>query len=102
MQEPPIEQGMYTGTSVAGMEEFLSVAQKQTEALLKILQTLQTGTYLSLATWGDAYAASHRILGRINIAITLAEEVFERHVVLVPGFVSEDMICDEFKCLTWK
>ncbi len=94
--------GMDPDTAEVGMKEFLSVAQKRTETLLKILQTLQTGTNLSLSAWEDAYAASHHILGRINIAVMLAEEVFERHMILVPGFVSEDMICDEFKCLNWK
>lgn len=102
MQETPTEQGMDTGKADAGMNEYLSVALMQTESLLKILQTLQTGTQLSLATWKDAYAASHRTLERINKAVTLAEEVFDGNVILVPGFVSEDMICDEFKCLTWK
>ena len=101
MQATPIVQGTELDTADTGMREYLSVAEMQTQSLLKILQTLQAGSHLSLATWQEVFAASHRTAERITKAITLAEEVFDGHVVLMPGFVSEDMTCDEFTCLTW-
>jgi len=74
----------------------------QADFFQKILLTLQTGTDLSLEAWQEAFEASKRTLEHINKAITLAQEVFDGHVVMVSGSLSEDMICDEFKCLTWK
>ncbi len=84
------------------MGEYLNVAVMQAEVLQKILRGLQTGTDLSLATWREAFEASHRTLEHINKAVTLAQEVFDGNMVLVSGSMSEDLICDEFKCLTWK
>ncbi len=102
MQETPIVQGVDTTTADTGMREYLSTAAMQAESLLKIFQTLLSGSQLSLATWQEAFAASHRTLERINKAVTLTEEVFDGHMVQTPGFVSEDMTCDEFQCLDWK
>ena len=85
-----------------GMSEYLNAALMQAELLQKILHALQIGTDLSLAAWHEAFEASNRTLERINKAMTVVQEVFDGHVVLVSGSLSEDMICDEFQCLTWK
>ena len=79
-----------------------ALAHSQAELLQKILHALQIGTDLSLAAWHEAFEASNRTLEHINKAMTVAQEVFDGHVVLVSGSLSEDLICDEFKCLTWK
>ena len=89
-------------TAEVGLREYLSVAVMQAEILQKILGTLQDGTDLSLAAWHEAFEASNRTLEHINKAMTMAEEVFDGHVVLVSGSLSEEMTCDEFQCLTWK
>ena len=86
----------------AAMGEYLNVAVMQAEVLQKILRGLQTGTDLSLATWREAFEASHRTLEHINKALTLAQEVFDGHEEQVSGALSEEMTCDEFQCLTWK
>ena len=86
----------------AAMGEYLNAAVMQAEILQKILRSLQTGTDFSLATWREAFEASHRTLEHINKAVTLAQEVFDGHEVLVSGALSEEMTCDEFQCLTWK
>ena len=86
----------------AGLREYLSVAMMQTETLQKILRSLQDGTDLSLAGWREAFEASHRTLEHLKQAVTLAQEVFDGHEVLVSGALSEEMTCDEFQCLTWK
>jgi len=64
----------------------------QTELLRKILRVLQRGGDLSLSAWDEAFDASHRTLEHINKAVTLAQEVFD----------GQDVLCDEFQCLTWK
>ena len=94
--------GVDTDTAETEMSEFLNAALMQTELLQKILGGLQKGTDLSLGTWHEAFEASHRTLEHINKAVTLAQEVFDGNMVLVSGSMSEDLICDEFKCLTWK
>ena len=91
-----------TDAAETGMNEYLNAALMQAELLQKILHALQNGTDLSLAAWHEAFDASNRTLERINKALTVAQEVFDGHVVLVSGSLSEDMLCDEFKCLTWK
>ena len=85
-----------------GMSEYLNAALMQAELLQEFLHALQNGTDLSLAAWHEAFEASNRTLERINKAMTVVQEVFDGHVVLVSGSLSEDMICDEFQCLTWK
>jgi len=102
MQETPMVQTEATDAAETGMSEYLNAAVMQADFLQKILRTLQTGTDLSLEAWQEAFEASKRTLEHINKAITLAQEVFDGHVVMVSGSLSEDMICDEFKCLTWK
>jgi hypothetical protein len=102
MQETAMVQAGATDAAEAGMREYLDAALMQTELLGKILGGLQNGTDLSLAAWGEAFEASRRTLEHINKAMTLAQEVFEGHVVQVSGALSEDLICDEFKCLAWK
>jgi len=91
-----------TDAAETGMSEYLNAALMQAEVLQKILHGLQNGTDLSLAAWHEAFEASNRTLERINKAMTVVQEVFDGNVVLVSGSLSEDMICDEFKCLTWK
>ncbi len=91
-----------TDAAETGMSEYLNAALMQAEVLQKILHGLQNGTDLSLAAWHEAFEASNRTLERINKAMTVVQEVFDGHVVLVSGSLSEDMICDEFQCLTWK
>ncbi len=102
MQETPMPPGVDTDTADTEMSEFLNAALMQTELLQKILGGMQKGSDLSLATWHEAFEASHRTLEHINKAVTLAQEVFDGNMVLVSGSMSEDLICDEFKCLTWK
>jgi hypothetical protein len=102
MQEKPMVQAGATDAAEAGMREYLNVAVMQTELLRKILRGLQNGTDLSLATWREAFEASHRTLEHIDKAVTLAQEVFEGHEVQVSGALTEEMTCDEFQCLTWK
>jgi hypothetical protein len=102
MQEKQIEQRVDTATAEMGMEEYLNAAVKQAEYLRKILDGLQKGTDLSLAAWSEAFDASHRTLEHINKAVTLAQEVFEGHMVQMSGAMSEELICNEFECLTWK
>jgi len=102
MQETPMVQTEATDAAETGMSEYLNAALMQAEVLQKILHGLQNGTHLSLAAWHEAFEASNRTLERINKAMTVVQEVFDGHVVLVSGSLSEDMICDEFKCLTWK
>ena len=74
----------------------------QTELLRKILRVLQRGGDLSLSAWDEAFDASHRTLEHINKAVTLAQEVFDGHMAQVAGALSEDVLRDEFQCLTWK
>jgi len=102
MQETPMMQSGATEAGEAGISDYLDAAVMQAELLQKILRGLQTGTELSLEAWREAFEASKRTLEHINKAMTLAQEVFDGHVILVSGSLSEDMICDEFKCLTWK
>jgi len=102
MQETPMVQTEATDAAETGMSEYLNAALMQAELLQKILHALQIGTDLSLAAWHEAFEASNRTLEHINKAMTLAQEVFDGHVILVSGSLSEDMICDEFQCLTWK
>jgi hypothetical protein len=102
MQETPMVQTEATDAAETGMSGYLNAALVQAEVLQKILHGLQNGTDLSLAAWHEAFEASNRTLERINKAMTVVQEVFDGHVVLVSGSLSEDMICDEFKCLTWK
>jgi hypothetical protein len=102
MQETPMVQAGATDAAEAGMREDLNVAVMQTELLQKILRGLQNGTDLSLAAWSEAFEASHRTLEHISQAVTLAQEVFDRHEVQVSGSLSEEMTCDEFQCLTWR
>jgi hypothetical protein len=102
MQKPPTVQAGVTNATEAGMREYLNVAMMQAEILQKNLGSLQTGTDLSLAAWREAFEASHRTLEHIDKAVTLAQEVFDGHEVLVWGALSEEMTCDEFQCLTWK
>jgi hypothetical protein len=78
------------------------VAVVQAEILPKILHGLQAGADLSLATWREAFEASHRTLDHINKAVTRAEEIFDGHEAQVSGALSEEMTCAEFQCLTWK
>ena len=91
-----------TDAAKTGMSEYLNAAVMQAELLQKFLHALQNGTDLSLAAWHEAFEASHRTVEHINKGITLAQEVFDGNMVLVSGSMSEDLICDEFKCLTWK
>jgi hypothetical protein len=102
MQEKQMEQRVDTGTAEMGMEEYLNAAVMQAEFLRKILGGMQKGTDLSLAAWSEAFDASHRTLEHINKAVTLAQEVFEGHMVQMTGAISEELICDEFQCLKWK
>ncbi len=102
MQEKQIEHKVDTGTAEMGMEEYLNAAVMQAEYLRKILGGLQKGTDLSLAAWSEAFDASHRTLEHINQAVTLAQKVFEGHMVQLSGAMTEDLICNEFECLTWK
>jgi hypothetical protein len=102
MQEKQMEQRVDTARADMGMEEYLNAAVMQTEYLRKILDGLQKGTDLSLAAWSGAFDASHRTLEHINKAVTLAQEVFEGHMVQMSGAMSEELICNEFACLTWK
>jgi hypothetical protein len=102
MQEKQIQQRVNAGTAEMGVEECLNVAALQAEYLRKILDGLQKGTDLSLAAWSEAFDASHRTLEHINKAVTLAQEVFEGHLLQMSGALSEDLICNEFACLTWK
>jgi hypothetical protein len=102
MQEPPMEQVEAMDATQASMREYLEVAVMQAEILPKILHGLQTGSDLSLATWREAFEASHRTLDHINKAVTRAEEIFDGHEAQVSGALSEEMTCDEFQCLTWK
>ena len=84
------------------MNEYLNAALMQTELLRKIVYSMQHGSDLSLVAWQEAFEASHRTLEHINKALTLAQEIFDGHVVLTSGALSEDLLCDEFQCLTWK
>ncbi|HYU75885.1 MAG TPA: hypothetical protein VEL31_24695 [Ktedonobacteraceae bacterium] len=102
MQELPTAQTETTDVAETGLSEYLSAALMQTEFLQKILRNLQEGSDLSLAAWQAAFEASDRTLEHINKAMTLAQVVFDGHVVEVSGALSEALICDEFKCLTWK
>ncbi len=102
MQETPLQPGVDTGTAEIGLSEYLSVALMQADLLRKILYGMQNGTDLSLTAWSEAFEASHRTLEHINKAVTLAQKVFDGHLVQVSGSLSEDLICDEFQCLTWK
>jgi hypothetical protein len=103
MQETPMQPGVDTATAETGMNEYLNAALMQTEFLRKILDGLQkNGNDLSLVTWREAFEAGQRTLEHLNKAMILAQEVFDGHVVLMSGSLSEDLICDEFQCLTWK
>lgn len=102
MQEQSMAQTEATDVAEGGISEYLSAALMQTELLQKILQNLQEGSDLSLAAWHAAFEASDRTLAHINKAVTLAQQVFDGHVVQVSGALSETLICDEFQCLTWK
>ncbi len=102
MPETLMTQTGATNVAETGISEYLSVALMQTELLQKILRNLQEGSDLSLAAWQAALEASDRTLEHIKKALTLAEVVFDGHVVEVSGALSEGLICDEFKCLTWK
>lgn len=90
-------------TDVAGtVSDYLNSALMQTDLLQKILHNLQEGSALSLAAWQAAFEASDRTLAHLSKAVTLAQQVFDGHVVQVSGALSEELICDEFQCLTWK
>jgi hypothetical protein len=102
MQEPPMVRVGAIDATQASMREYLDVAVMQAEILPKILHGLQTGSDLSLATWREAFEASHRTLEHITKAVTQAQEIFDGHEAQVSGALSEDMTCDEFQCLTWK
>ncbi len=102
MEETPTVQGADAGTAEPGMREYLDAALMQTELLRKILRLLQKGGNLPLTSWHEAYDASHRTLEHINKAVTRAQEVFDGNMVQVSGALSEDVLCDEFQCLTWK
>jgi hypothetical protein len=102
MQETPTPQGVGTGTAETAVREYLNAALLQTELLRQILRGLQKGDDLPLAAWQEAFEASNWTLEHINKALTLAQEVFDEHMVLVPGSLLEDLTCDEFQCLTWK
>jgi hypothetical protein len=101
MQEPLMLQAG-TGTAETSMNEYLNAALMQTELLRKMLYSLRKGSDLSLAAWSEAFEASQRTVDHIHKAMTLAQEVFDGHVVQVSGSLLEDLICDEFQCLTWK
>jgi hypothetical protein len=103
MQETPMQPEVDTATAETGISEYLNAALMQTEFLRKILDGLQkNGNDLSLVAWREAFEAYHRTLEHLNKAMILAQEVFDGHVVLMSGSLSEDLICDEFQCLTWK
>ncbi len=102
MQEALIIQAGATEAARTSMREYLSEALTQTELLRGMLRGLQQGNELSLAAWEEAFEASQRTVDHINKAMTLAQEVFESHVVQVSGALSEGMRCDEFACLTWQ
>jgi hypothetical protein len=102
MQETPTVQTGVPDTPETALREHLNTAVIQTEALLQLLHTLQTGARLSLDTWQEVFAASQDAVERINQAVTLAQDVFDGHVVLLPGFVAAELTCDEFQCLTWQ
>jgi hypothetical protein len=102
MEETPTVQGADIGTAEPGMREYVDAALMQTEQLRKILRILQRGGDLPLTAWHEAFDASHRTIEHINKAITLAQEVFDGHIEQVSGALSEDVLCDEFQCLTWK
>jgi hypothetical protein len=102
MQEPPRLQAVDTGTAGTAISEYLSAALMQTDLLRKILHALRHGSDLSLTAWQEAFEASHRTVDHIDKAVTLAQEVFEGHMVQMSGSLSEDLLCDEFQCLMWK
>lgn len=102
MQKSPMEQVGASDATQASMKAYLDVAAMQADILPKILHGLQTGSDLSLATWREAFEASHRTLDHITKALTQAQEIFEGHETQVSGALSEEMTCDEFQCLTWK
>jgi len=103
MEETPMLPGVDSATAETAMSEYLNATLMQTEFLQSILRRLQkSGGDLSLGAWREAFEASRRTLEHINKAMTLAQEVFDGHVVLTAGALTEDLICDEFQCLTWK
>jgi hypothetical protein len=102
MQEIPQEQVGTTDGTEAAINGYLKAALMKTELLRQILCCLQKGSDLSLAAWNEAFQASHYTVEYIDKALTLAQEVFDGHVVQIAGSLSADLLCDEFKCLTWK
>ena len=102
MQKPPMAQTRATDVAETGISEYLNAAMVQTEHLQKILHILQEGSELSLAAWQAAFEASDRTLEHLSKSMTLAQQVFDGHAVQVSGALSEQLICDEFQCLTWK
>jgi hypothetical protein len=102
MQETSLSQIGVTNAAETGLGEYLNAALMQTEHLQQILRRLQDGNELSLAAWKEAFEGSHRTIDHLTKAMTLAQEVFDGHVVLTSGALSEDLVCDEFQCLTWK
>jgi hypothetical protein len=102
MQETPLSQIGVTNAVETGLDEYLNAALMQTEYLQQILRRLQNGNELSLAAWKEAFDGSHRTIDHLNKAVTLAQEIFDGHVILTSGALSEDLVCDEFQCLTWK
>jgi hypothetical protein len=102
MQETPMLQAAQMAPTETALREYLDAALMQTDLLQKIVRGLRNGSDLSLSAWQEAFEASHRTLEHISKAMTLAQEVFEGHLVQVSGSLSEDLVCDEFQCLTWK
>jgi SHS2 domain-containing protein len=102
MQETPILQAAQTAPTETALHEYLNAALMQTDLLQKIVRGLRNGSDLSLSAWQEAFEASQRTLEHITKAMTLAQEVFDGHLVQVAGSLSEDLVCDEFQCLTWK
>ncbi|HLH63157.1 MAG TPA: hypothetical protein VKV20_15865 [Ktedonobacteraceae bacterium] len=102
MQETPQELAGTTGAAEIAMNRYLKAALMKTELLRQILCCLQKGGDLSLAAWNEAFQTSHYTLEYIDEVLTLAQEVFDGHVVQIPGSLSTDLLCEEFNCLTWK
>ncbi len=103
MQEEPLmlERVQIAPTEIA-LRECLNAALRQTDLLQQILHGLRHGNDLSLFTWQQAFEVSHGTLDHITKAMALAQEIFNQHMVQVSGSLTENWICDEFQCLTWK
>ncbi|HZU68754.1 MAG TPA: hypothetical protein VFA09_15860 [Ktedonobacteraceae bacterium] len=102
MQETPQKQVGTAGATEIAMNEYLKAALLKTELLRQILYCLQKGGDLSLEAWSEAFQTSRYTLEYIDKVLTLAQEVFDEHIVQISGSLSVDLVCDEFKCLTWK